>query len=136
MLDGLPVVPPPSEMTPVVLMVLRYVELVGQLVMSGGHAVTVMTFVMVVVDLDIGVEDEEVVTEATTGPVSVLNTVRELVGRVEVAVDVVGGKCVSLEKIDVRAFVEVHRHCKSGKASHVHGHPVVDLVPAFQFPVT
>lgn len=89
--DGLLVVPPSSERTLVVLMVLRYVELVGQLVMSEGHAVTVMTFVMVVVDLDIGVEGEEVVTEATTGPVSVLNTVRELVGRVEVAIDVVGG---------------------------------------------
>lgn len=89
--DGLAVVPPSSEMTLVVLMVLRYVELVGQLVMSGGHAVTVMTFVMVVVDLDIGVEDDEVVTEATTGPVSVLNTVRGLVGRVEVAIDLVRG---------------------------------------------
>lgn len=89
--DRLRVVPPPNEVTLVLVMVLRYVELVGQLLMSGGHAVTVMTPVMVVVDSDTGVVDEELVVEATTGPVSVLNTERELVGRVDVAIDVVGG---------------------------------------------
>ena len=56
---GLLLVPPPAESTLVVVTVLRYVELAGQLLMSGGHAVTVKTSVRVSVDVDAGVEAED-----------------------------------------------------------------------------
>ena len=107
-------VPPPTESTLVVVTVLRYVELAGQLLMSGAHAVTVKTSVRVSVDVDAAMEAEddrlhvdtavdaeddrlhvapapETVEEGAMGLVKVLNVEREEVASVDVAIDVVAG---------------------------------------------
>ena len=104
---------PPAVDTLVVVMVLRKVDLAGQSVMSEGHAVAVTTSVTVRVDRATGEEDDEfddrvtvgavpntvgvalfaleVASEKVMGPVRVLMVERELVGRVDVAIDVVAG---------------------------------------------
>lgn len=139
MFGGLLAVPPPAEITLVI--VLTYVELVRQLLMSGAHAVTVTALWGIAVsprtnvdwdtagEVDVDTLDVmpaparvevelvsfdvmpaparvvlarfplELGAEGAMGPVSVLNVEIELVGRFDVATDVVRGGLVPSKRL-------------------------------------